>query len=1061
MSDYPRGRGRGRGRGDRGDRGGGGRGGRGRGDTELPFRSGGRGGGDRGGGDRGGRGEFRGDFRGRGRGDFGRGDFGGRGGRGGFRGSGNQGPRIFKWLVNYDHSEGQPIPAPDAQVEKVENANAQALTLGRKKTADSARYPDRPGYGTLGRPVTLYANYMPFAAVGKPVFRYHVHIAKDQGKDLPVKKARQVVRLLLEEHFASDIKNIATDYRSTLISCVELRLGGEDKKFDVRWKSENEVEYMDEPKVYNVTVGATGTLDPVDLVNYLTSSSVTTPLMHQEQIIGAMNIIIGHQPKTDRSVVTLSGNKHFSLNPAISERMSLGGGLEALRGYFVSVRAATARVLLNVQVKYLACYQEGPLPMVIGEFLRTNSRNTYRLESFLKRMRICASHIVRKTSSGKSRPPAVKSIAGLATPADGRSSANPPRVARHGAGPFDVEFFLEAPGSKPPAAQAAQPGGKGKKGKKPVKAGPAPAGQYISVGAYFKREYKKDLDPDMPVINVGNRQFPMYLPVDICMVQPGQPVGTKLSPNQTSDMLKFAVMGRKPAQNAQSIVSKGAGMLGLEPLNATLAAFGVRVDNNLITVQGRVLSPPKIMYAKQKEIMTMAGSWNMKAIQFSRPVPLKNWTYLYVTTERARTYWQNPATMMESLRKFTSVLRSMGIEAEMPKEGQRVVLNGSNGSDAEVIERAVRQLQDRYKPSMILGVLYGKDTTLYNTIKQVCDVRCGVRNVNVQAEKLAVAQDQYCANVGLKINLKLGGGNQSLRSSDLGLFGNGKTMLVGLDVTHPSPGSSSNAPSVAAIVASVDPTLAQWPAEIRIQGSRNEMVADLDVLMQSRLKLWAKHNKNKYPGNIVVYRDGVSEGQYNLVLDNELPLLKRACAAVYPAAETKRGLPAMSIIIVGKRHNTRFYPTSDADADRSANPMPGTVVDRGVSESKSWDFFLQAHSALQGTARPAHYFTIWDEIFYPQHPGTNGARGAADVLQDLTHKMCYLFGRATKAVSVCPPAYYADLVCTRARCYLSDLFDPSLSNPEASVVGTEGAGQMGGDENVLIHPNVKDTMFYI
>lgn len=79
------------------------------------------------------------------------------------------------------------------------------------------------------------------------------------------------------------------------------------------------------------------------------------------------------------------------------------------------------------------------------------------------------------------------------------------------------------------------------------------------------------LDPNMPVVNVGTRERPVYLPVEACEVEPGQPVGTKLSPNQTAAMLGFAVMGRKPAQNAQSIVSKGVGMLGLgEPSNATL-----------------------------------------------------------------------------------------------------------------------------------------------------------------------------------------------------------------------------------------------------------------------------------------------------------------------------------------------------------------------------------------------------------------------------------------------------------------------------------------------------------
>ena len=33
-----------------------------------------------------------------------------------------------------------------------------------------------------------------------------------------------------------------------------------------------------------------------------------------------------------------------------------------------------------------------------------------------------------------------------------------------------------------------------------------------------------------------------------------------------------------------------------------------------------------------------------------------------------------------------------------------------------------------------------------------------------------------------------------------------------------------------------------------------------------------------------------------------------------------------------------------------------------------------------------------------------------------------MFGRATKAVSLCPPAYYADILCERARVYLSGLF---------------------------------------
>jgi hypothetical protein len=91
------------------------------------------------------------------------------------------------------------------------------------------------------------------------------------------------------------------------------------------------------------------------------------------------------------------------------------------------------------------------------------------------------------------------------------------------------------------------------------------------------------LDPNLPVVNVGSRDRPVYLPCDVCVVQPGQPAKSKLSGDQTASMLKFAVMGRKPGQNAQSIVSKGVGVLGLgQPTNPTL------VRNDIFCISFRV-----------------------------------------------------------------------------------------------------------------------------------------------------------------------------------------------------------------------------------------------------------------------------------------------------------------------------------------------------------------------------------------------------------------------------------------------------------------------------------------
>jgi len=207
----------------------------------------------------------------------------------------------------------------------------------------------------------------------------------------------------------------------------------------------------------------------------------------------------------------------------------------------------------------------------------------------------------------------------------------------------------------------------------------------------------------------------------------------------------------------------------------------------------------------------------------------------------------------------------------------------------------------------------------------------------------------------------------------------------------------------------------------------------------------------------------VSEGQYQTLIDEELSLLRNACQQIYPATATNKGFPKLAIIVCGKRHNTRFYPTTDADADRSSNCLPGTVVDRGVTEVRNWDFFLQPHACLQGTARPCHYFVILDEIFRGR-PVKQPHANPADSLEDLTNSMCYLFARATKGVSLCPPAYYADLLCTRVRSYLADFFDPNDSSATQSVASGAPAASAQGllpGQNVDVHDSMKNSMWYV
>lgn len=70
-------------------------------------------------------------------------------------------------------------------------------------------------------------------------------------------------------------------------------------------------------------------------------------------------------------------------------------------------------------------------------------------------------------------------------------------------------------------------------------------------------------DTKLPVVNVGNRENPIYLPPEVCRVMPGQNSQSKLDRNQTTQMITFAI--RKPHETAEIITQEGFQAVGLSP----------------------------------------------------------------------------------------------------------------------------------------------------------------------------------------------------------------------------------------------------------------------------------------------------------------------------------------------------------------------------------------------------------------------------------------------------------------------------------------------------------------
>lgn len=342
-------------------------------------------------------------------------------------------------------------------------------------------FPIRPGYGTRGIKVELTANYVELLPPSNMVlYRYDIQTRPEVvGK----KRSRLIQLLLLSPELAPEKGNFATDFRSTLVS--KTKFLGEETIVEVQYRSEGEDEPGARAITYKIRMLYTKTLSISELINFLNSTSLGQSLGDKQELTQALNIFLNHYAKSTNQIATIGSAKSFSLSQNAA-RGDLGFGLEVIRGFFSSVRTATCRILVNVQVSHGAFYRAGPLPALMNSY---GVRNTVALEKFLKSVRVQTTHLPEKRNKAGEVIPRIKTIFGLARKDDGHRMAHPPRVKQHGAGAKDVEFWLDEQGSSDDKPKAEAKGGAKSKGKgkaQPASSAASGSGRYISVFDFFK-----------------------------------------------------------------------------------------------------------------------------------------------------------------------------------------------------------------------------------------------------------------------------------------------------------------------------------------------------------------------------------------------------------------------------------------------------------------------------------------------------------------------------------------------------------------------------------------------
>ena len=834
-------------------------------------------------------------------------------------------------------------------------------------------FKHRPDYNTTGRPTQLAINvYQAFLQADKRVYQYDVIIGRGDEK-------RAVVRKVWESRARREVTGPEIIFDGNKLAWSTKDLAEIRKMVDLDAEEGRQGGRAD--NTFRLFIKKTKNLDVSILQSHLDGK-----IGFNNQVLEAINFVdhvLREGPSQNISRLIKVKRSFF---PRTGDRQPLGGGIEACKGVYQSLRLAEGKKLvINLDVSNTCFWVPGSLETAI-------------VQKFgLRDIHAIAGRMTSQPGNGTPRKTdfhrlVEKTMNKVNVTANFKGNPFPHRE-------WNIRSFsLET--ARTHMIQWKTP--ETKKGEGPM----------ITLEQYFQRKYNVALrGANLPLVEMTKKGI--VYPMEFLQIIPGQRYPFKLDEKQTANMIKFAV--NPPRVRLQSINN---GKTALDWANDRyLREYGLKINQQNLKTNARILPPPSIEFGgtggKKIERPGTFGRWDLRGKLFLLPNPtdLVSWG-IGVFPGKIR---PDKAQIDKFANDFMRAYRVHGGKVtNRPPHVMQLAADPAVGAE-QLHQGTGNAFQQR--PQMLVFLLQDRNAFHYQRLKKSCECRYGVVSQCMQIAQALKGSPQYYSNVLMKFNAKLGGTTARSISDPLsGFKGMSKpTMFVGADVSHASPGSDQA--SMAAITVSFDKIAARYAAVCQTNGRRVEMItqANMNNMLGPLVKQWqATAGGGMLPQQVYYMRDGVSEGQFVTLIRQEVAYIREVLGK---CNNNQAWAGTMTVIVASKRHHVRMFPQEGGpDADKKGNPLPGTIVERDVTSPNEWDFFLNSHVALQGTARPVHYTVLEDT-----------ANHTSNQLQNMIYEHCYQYMRSTTAVSLHPAVYYAHLASMRARAHENI---PSSAGPQ-------------------------------
>ncbi|XP_055590596.1 protein argonaute-3 [Uranotaenia lowii] len=503
------------------------------------------------------------------------------------------------------------------------------------------------------------------------------------------------------------------------------------------------------------------------------------------------------------------------------------------------------------------------------------------------------------------------------------------------------------------------------------------SGKAISYVEYYKQQYNIDIqDTRQPLLihrkerRIAGQEKPqemmMCLIPEICYL-------TGLTDEMRSDfkvMRDIAAFTRvSPNQRLGSMRQFCQNVNENREAREILEVWGLKLDNDPLIMKGRCFDEEKVIFSGATVGVGRSGDFNraVTSNHMIQAVNIRNWLLIHTNKDS-----RIAKSFMDCVERSC---RPMGIQIAPPTIE---VLNSDRTEQyVQVLRSKIRQ-----DTQIVVIICPTSRDDRYAAIKRICCSEIPVpsqvinaRTLNNEAKNRAIVQ-----KIILQMNCKLGGSLWSIHIP----FQN--VMIAGIDTYHDPRQKSS---SVSALVASLNGDYTRWYSRACIQNKKEEFMNGLCASLEKSLKAYQTMNC-VLPTKIIIFRDGVGDGQLRLCSEYEIPQLQEACKLLAPDY-----CPELVFIVVQKRINTRMFRVEGANQNLD-NPNPGTVLDHTITRRHHFDFFLVPQSVRQGSVSPTHYIVVHNQPDY-----------SPDVLQRLSYKLCYLYYNWPGSVRVPACCQYA------------------------------------------------------